>query len=111
MVLTDPKVSTTDNDLHKILFFFIAPAVIIRQVVKAIGKPSGMNATATETKSTIKVDVEIQFGYDFFNQAPQIIQIITINVTIIETVSKTNLKISFCKGDNPDLGSEDSFAI
>lgn len=51
--VTEPNVSTVARDLQRILFFFITAAVIVRQVVRAIGKPSGMNATATLTQLTI----------------------------------------------------------
>jgi hypothetical protein len=55
MVLTEPKVSTVLSDLQRILFFFMICAVIVKLAVTAMGKPSGMNATATLTQSTMSV--------------------------------------------------------
>jgi hypothetical protein len=43
---TAPRVSTVLRDLQRILFFLIMLATIVKLVVKAIGNPSGMNATA-----------------------------------------------------------------
>jgi hypothetical protein len=55
MTETEPSVSTVFNDLHRIWFFFIRLAVIVRPAVMAIGRPSGMKAIATLTQLTIKV--------------------------------------------------------
>lgn len=63
IVLTDPRVSTVLRDLHRILFFFMMLAVIVRLAVTAIGRPSGMNATATLTQSTINMETVIQLGW------------------------------------------------
>lgn len=38
-------------------------AVIVKEAVKAIGRPSGMKAIATETQSTIRVGTLIQPGW------------------------------------------------
>ena len=38
-------------------------AVIVKEAVKAIGRPSGMKAIATETQSTIRVATLIQLGW------------------------------------------------
>lgn len=62
ITLTDPRVSTVFRDLHKILFLRIRLAVMVSEAVKAIGRPSGMKAIATETQSTIKVGTLIQRG-------------------------------------------------
>jgi hypothetical protein len=69
IVLTEPRVSTVLSDLHKMLFFFITAAVIVKLAVTAIGRPSGMNATATDTQSTIRRDTEIQSGWSFRSHA------------------------------------------
>jgi hypothetical protein len=85
MTLTHPRVSTVLSDLHKILLLLIIPAVIVRLngviacynrgvkrlylAVTAIGKPSGMKATATLTQSTMSVATLIQLGCDFRNHA------------------------------------------
>jgi len=42
---------------------------IVKLAVTAIGRPSGMKATATETQSTMRVGTEIQEGYAFLSQA------------------------------------------
>ena len=65
ITLTDPRVSTVFSDLQRILFWRIIFAVIVREAVKAIGSPSGINAMATETQSTIRVGTFIQSGWDF----------------------------------------------
>jgi hypothetical protein len=62
MTETAPKVSTVFNDLHRILFLLIRLAVIVKLAVKAMGRPSGMNAIATLTQSTIRVGTFIQSG-------------------------------------------------
>jgi hypothetical protein len=59
---TVPSVSTVFRDLHKILFFFIKFAVIVKLAVKAIGRPTGIKAIATLTQSTINVGTLIQSG-------------------------------------------------
>jgi len=41
---------------------------IVKLAVTAIGRPSGMKATATETQSTMRVGTEIQLGYAFLSQ-------------------------------------------
>lgn len=66
---TEPRVSTVFNDLHKILFFRIMLALMVRLAVRATGRPSGMKATATDTQSTIKVGTLIQSGCDFRSHA------------------------------------------
>ncbi len=62
ITLTDPKVSTVFNDLQRILFFRMRLAVMVSDAVNAIGRPSGINAIATETQSTIKVGTFIHPG-------------------------------------------------
>jgi hypothetical protein len=64
ITLTDPRVSTVFNDLQRILFWRMILAVIVKEAVKAIGRPSGMKAIATETQSTIRVGTLIQLGWD-----------------------------------------------
>jgi hypothetical protein len=65
MTLTDPRVSTVFSDLQRILFLRMIFAVIVNDAVKAIGRPSGMNAIATETQSTISRGTLIQPGWVF----------------------------------------------
>lgn len=55
MTDTAPRVSTVFKLLQRILFLRIRLAVIVRLAVNAIGRPSGINAIATETQSTISV--------------------------------------------------------
>jgi hypothetical protein len=62
MIETQPRVSTVFKDLHKIWLLFIMLAVIVKEAVKAIGRPSGTKATATVTMSTIKPGTLIQSG-------------------------------------------------
>ncbi len=62
MTETDPKVSTVFKDLHKIWLLFIILAVIVKEAVKAIGRPSGTKATATVTMSTINPATLIHSG-------------------------------------------------
>ena len=62
MTLTAPRVSTVFKDLQRILFFRIRLAVMVSEAVKAMGRPSGMKAIATETQSTTKVGTLIQLG-------------------------------------------------
>jgi hypothetical protein len=59
---TDPRVSTVFKDLQRILFFLMMFATIVKLVVNAIGRPSGMNATAADTQLTIKRGTLIQSG-------------------------------------------------
>jgi hypothetical protein len=59
---TAPKVSTVFNDLQRILFLRIIFAVIVRLAVTAIGRPTGRNAIATLTMSTINVGTLIHSG-------------------------------------------------
>jgi hypothetical protein len=65
ITLTDPRVSTVFNDLHRILFWRMMFAVIVKEAVKAMGRPSGMKAMATETQSTMSVATLIQSGWVF----------------------------------------------
>lgn len=62
ITLTEPRVSTVFNDLHKILFFLIRLAVMVKEAVSAIGSPSGMKAIATETHDTMRYGTLIQSG-------------------------------------------------
>lgn len=62
MTDTAPKVSTVFRDLHRILFFLMILAVIVKLIVSAMGSPSGINAVATLTQSTIRVGTLIQSG-------------------------------------------------
>lgn len=62
ITLTDPSVSTVFRDLQRILFWRMMLAVIVKEAVRAIGSPSGMNAIATDTQSTIKVGTFIKLG-------------------------------------------------
>jgi hypothetical protein len=65
ITLTAPSVSTVFNDLQSILFFRMRFAVMVREAVNAMGRPSGMNAIATDTQSTIRVGTLIQSGCCF----------------------------------------------
>ena len=60
MTETEPRVSTVFSDLHRILFLLIMFATIVKLVVSAIGRPSGMKATAHETQLTIRRGTSIQ---------------------------------------------------
>jgi hypothetical protein len=62
ITLTDPRVSTVFRDLQRILFCRITFAVMVKEAVRAIGRPSGINAIATETQLTINVGTLIQSG-------------------------------------------------
>jgi hypothetical protein len=62
MTDTEPRVSTVLSDLQRILFLLIRLAVMVKFAVRAIGKPSGINAMATLTQSTISVGTLIQSG-------------------------------------------------
>jgi len=62
MTLTEPRVSTVFKDLHRILFLRIRLAVMVRDAVNAIGRPSGMKAIATDTQSTIRVGTLMKPG-------------------------------------------------
>jgi hypothetical protein len=62
MTETAPRVSTVLRDLHRILFFLMMFATIVRELVNAIGRPSGMNATAALTQETIRSGTSIQSG-------------------------------------------------
>ena len=62
------RVSTVFKDLHRILFFLIIFAVIVKLAVRAIGSPSEMKAMATLTQSTINVGTLIQSGWSLRNQ-------------------------------------------
>jgi hypothetical protein len=62
ITLTEPRVSTVFKDLQRILFLRMMFAVMVKEAVKAIGRPSGIKAMATETQSTIKVGTLIQLG-------------------------------------------------
>jgi hypothetical protein len=42
MTETEPSVSTVFKDLHRILFFLMMFATMVRDVVRAIGRPSGI---------------------------------------------------------------------
>lgn len=64
ITLTDPSVSTVLRDLQRILFLRMMFAVMVSEAVNAMGSPSGMNAIATETQSTINNGTLIQSGYD-----------------------------------------------
>jgi hypothetical protein len=69
MTETDPNVSTVFNDLQRILFFFMMLATTVKLVVMAIGKPSGMKATAQETQLTMRSGTLIQSGWLLRSQA------------------------------------------
>src|SRR5690625_650336 len=70
MTETEPSVSTVLRDLQRIMFFFIMLAVMVRPAVMAIGRPSGMNATATLTQLTMSADTEMKSGWSRRSQAP-----------------------------------------
>ena len=124
---TEPRVSTVLRDLHKILFFRMMLAVIVRLAVTAIGNPSGMNAMATLTQLTMSAGTEIQPGW-FLRRYAALIKLVedyhrglaetnqtimkrTIIVTMMEIMTKTKLRTSFSKGVIPVEGSLVSFAI
>jgi hypothetical protein len=62
MTETDPSVSTVLRDLHRILFLRIMFALMVKLAVRAMGRPSGMKAMATDTQATIRVGTLIQSG-------------------------------------------------
>lgn len=132
MTDTAPNVSTVFNDLHKILFFFMRFAQMVKLAVRAIGSPSGMNAIATLTQSTIRVGTLIQSGWLLRSQdalgvtislfalwktiigdasSYQTIMTTMIIVSMIETMMTTKLKISRSKVVIPVLGSFVSLAM
>ena len=59
---TAPNVSTVFSDLQRILFCRMMFAVIVKLAVNAIGSPSGINATATVTMTTIRSGTLIHDG-------------------------------------------------
>jgi hypothetical protein len=59
--------------------------------VTAMGKPSGIKATATLTQSTMRRDTEIQLGCSFRSHAAQ--TIIT-NKTIVSIIATMTLILS-----------------
>src|ERR1700679_231671 len=63
ITLTAPSVSTVFSDLQRILFLRIMFAVIVKEAVKAMGRPSGIKAMATETQSTIRVGTFMKPGW------------------------------------------------
>lgn len=63
MTDTAPSVSTVFRDLQRILFFRMILAVMVKLAVNAMGRPSGMKATATLTQSTMSKGTLIHFGY------------------------------------------------
>jgi len=127
---TEPSVSTVASDLQRMLLFFMEYAVIVRHVARAIGRPSGMKATATLTQSTMRSGTSIHSGYDFRSQAAlwwshstfypvrqgggAAYQRATTSTTTKNTspqITVTNLIISFCSGVIPLRGRLDNFAI
>lgn len=62
MTLTDPRVSTVFSDLQSTLLRRMMFAVMVKLAVTAIGRPSGMKATATDTQSTMSDGTDIQSG-------------------------------------------------
>jgi hypothetical protein len=48
ITLIDLRVSIVFNDLYRILFWCIMLAVIVKEAIKAIRRPSGIKAIATE---------------------------------------------------------------
>jgi hypothetical protein len=127
MTLTDPSVSTVFRDLQRILFLRIIFAVMVKDAVKAIGRPSGMNAMATETQSTINVGTLIQDGcflrtyaallqlvdnhHQWTGLTDQTIMTTTIIVTMMEQIMITKLRISRSRGVIPVFGAFVIFAI
>jgi hypothetical protein len=129
MTDTAPSVSTVFSDLHKILFFLIKLAVIVKLAVKAIGRPSGMKAIATLTQSTINVGTLIQSGcwtrsHEALGSRQSVKDldvdrmithqtIITTRImdNIMEQIKTTNRRTSFSKVVRPVFGSPVSFAI
>ena len=69
MTDTAPRVSTVLRDLHRILFFLIMLATMVRDDVRAIGSPSGMKATAALTQDTIRSGTSIQLEWSFLSHA------------------------------------------
>jgi len=103
MTLTAPSVSTVFRDFARSLFFFIIPAVMVRLAVTAIGRPSGMNATAMETQSTIRIGTDIQPGWSFRSQAAQTMMTRRIMEIMRAVMTPTKNKISFWRGVRPCL--------
>jgi hypothetical protein len=127
MTLTDPSVSTVFKDLQRILFLRMRFAVIVREAVNAIGRPSGMNAIATETQSTISVGTLIKpgcFGRKYAalrtisGRRPsdqrdpyQTMITIMIIVNIMEQMMRTKFRISLSNRVIPVFGAFVIFAI
>jgi hypothetical protein len=103
-------------------------AVMVRDAVSAMGRPSGIKAIATETQSTIRVGTLIQPGCDLRKYAaPEIVNPIIydgaaierlqtmitmiIITSIIEQMIATKFKISLSRGVKPVLGVLVIFAI
>jgi hypothetical protein len=97
-------------------------AVIVSDAVKAIGRPSGINAIATETQSTMSVGTLMNpgcFGRKYvalivldqlkneqiWQCAYQTIITTIIIVNIIEQIIITKLRISLSKGVKPIFGA------
>jgi len=128
MTDTAPRVSTVLRDLHRILFFLIMLATMVRDDVRAIGSPSGMKATAALTQDTIRSGTSIQLEWSFLSHAAlniseqsmiKCMMVVTYQSTITKITThkmksemiSTNLRISFCNGVIPVLGSLVSFAM
>jgi len=71
--------------LHKTLLRFMTVAVMVKLAVTAIGRPSGMNATATLTQLTINIGTLIQSGCSFRSQVAH--TMMTIRTIVIMMVA------------------------
>ena len=69
MTETEPRVSTVLRDLQRIFCLRIMLALIVMLAVSATGKPSGMNATATETQEMMRFGTLIQLGWSLRSHA------------------------------------------
>jgi hypothetical protein len=101
-------------------------AVMVRDAVNAMGRPSGIKAIATDTQSTIKVGTLIHPGCSFRRYAAlkqsvpffhaglepyQTIMIRMIMVNMMEQMTITKLRTSLSKVVMPVLGALVIFAI
>ena len=106
-----PRVSTVIRLLHSTLFLASALATTDREMVTDAGKPSGMNATMTDTTSIIRTGTVMKPLCFLLSQVPQMMITMTARVMAQLAIMITNRRISRCNVVSPGASPVDNLAI
>ena len=107
----DEHTSTMESDLQRTLWLLNVCATFASEIVTAMGRPSGMKATMTDTTSISRALTLMQSGWSFLSQAAQTMTTMTATSVASPAMMTTKRRISRCRLVRCVDVEEDSLAM